>query len=105
VTTLDLVEAPQALDGARIVVIGQVQELRLQSSSPGNTYTTFALAEGQARALVFARGTVAIDAGDLTEVRGTFHSVAHVGPDTLYDAVEATSVRRLPPAPARPDAP
>ena len=95
-TTLDLVESPQALDGARIVVTGQVQELRLQS---GNTYTTFALAEGQARALVFARGPLAIDAGDLAEVRGTFHSVAHVGPDTLYDAVEATSVRRLPPAP------
>ena len=102
VTAEQLVQSSQEADGARIVLTGRVQEIRLQSPSQGNTYTTFALADGTARAMVFGWGTLAIDSGDLVEVRGVFHSVAHVGTDTLYDTVEASLVRRLQAAPQLP---
>ena len=55
-------ESPQEFDGARIGLTGEIQEVRVRSPSPENTYTTFALADGQARAMVFSRGTLSVDA-------------------------------------------
>jgi len=95
VTARDLIEAPAPHDGARIVVVGQVQDPRSRMPSTGNSYTSFVLADGTGRVPVVAWGTQEIDAGDVVEVRGVFHTAMRAGAETLPDTVEAAFVRRL----------
>jgi hypothetical protein len=95
VTARDLIEAPAPHDGAHIVLVGQVQDLRSRTPTTGNSYTAFVLADGTGHVPVVGWGTQRIDLGDLVEVRGVFHTTMRAGTDTLLDTVEADFVRRL----------
>jgi len=94
-TAGDLVRAPERHDGARVVLVGQVQLLRARLSTGEAAYTSFVLADGSGHVPVFGWGTLSIDQGDLVEVRGVFHASRQLGAETVRNTVEAAFVRRL----------
>lgn len=94
VTARQLREAPPR-EGERIVLTGQVQELRVRMPERGNSYTEFVIADGTGRVRAFGWGRLEIDSGDLVEVRGVFRPVTAAGSDQLRDVVEVSFVRRL----------
>jgi hypothetical protein len=95
VTAQDVIETAPDIDGAHLVLVGRVQDPRTQTAKSGGAYTTFIVADGTGRVPVFARGTERIGAGDLGEVRGTFHRQAHLEGDLLSDTIEADALRLL----------
>ena len=95
VTAAKLLQDPARFDGAHVVIAGRVVDLRMRAPEQGNAYTSFLLADGTARLSVFGWGKLDVDPGDLVEVRGEFHSLAHAGSDTLPDTLEASFVRRV----------
>jgi len=101
----DLIEAPDRFEGRPIVLTGIVQDPRKRLPNDGATCTTFTLVDGSARVPVAAPGTLPVSAGDLVEVRGTFHQQLRIGGDTLVDTVEAEFVRPLRPAMQPPGTP
>jgi len=95
VTARDLIETPSELDGAKVVLVGRVQDVRMQMPQKDGPYTAFVVADGTGRVPVFARGTAPIGPGDLVEVRGKFHSLTRLGDELASDIVEANFVRPL----------
>ena len=99
VSTHELVEDPTGHDGAAIVLVGSVENPRVEARSDGRDYTAFTLSDGTARVPVIARGTPPITKGDVVEVRGTFRSQLHAGNEQIPDTVEAKDVRVVGSAP------
>ncbi|HUE30080.1 MAG TPA: hypothetical protein VMR79_04355 [Verrucomicrobiae bacterium] len=92
-TARALVEDPMRHDGEAILLVGTVENPRLQVPSVGSGYTAFMLADGTARVPVIAWGTQPVGMGDVVEVRGAFRTRLSVGNEVLSDTVEAKFVR------------
>jgi hypothetical protein len=93
VTALALVEDPTQHDGEALVLVGTVENPRLQVPPQGSSYTAFTLTDGTARVPVIAWGTQQIGMGDVVEVRGMFRTRLRAGNEVLLDTVEAKFVR------------
>ena len=75
------------------MLVGTVENPRVQVPPQGSGYTAFTLTDGTARVPVIAWGTQPIGMGDVVEVRGAFRTQLSAGNEVLVDTVEAKFVR------------
>jgi len=86
---------PDAWDGKRMKISGEVVDFENKRSRSGNLYSTFSLSDGVGnRIKVFKWGHPEIDNGDRVEAEGVFRREKRVGKYTFYNELEADIISR-----------